>query len=283
MKFNSLFVYLFLVFNLLCPSVAFAGFIRIDVNQEIVINEELRQVEVILTIINNGDEAAKSLSVDLPNLEKSFALKEIIAPNETISHKLEFSFEEIKLNSPGKYTFYYLVSYKDLNYYPFSSVRFFDINRLEAAPRAIFANIKSANPIAPVSLADSESVEIEIKNLSKESMTIQSLETAHPTEIVVSLDKDTVLPFSLEAGQNQVVGLDLTKAGALQGSNYAMGVIISGMKNEVHFSELLHFRTKIVATKASPRNIYQTFILGAAVLVIITWLLKMAMPSSRKD
>ena len=224
---------------------------------------ELRGESLVVkaTIGNSGDEAAKSVAVNLRFGDKHVKGKmhDELAPNASFEEELTIPTGTL---GEGRWPYQLAVDYADANLYPFQAL-LVTMTVVGSPPPAKLAvpDIKSAG------IADSGELDVQFKNLAGTERELsyrlvvpEGLEATDPTGTM-----------RLPAWGEDETSVSVVNRTALAGSRYPVFVTVEYDDEGVHQSIVKQGIVEIIA----PRNFWeenQTLLIAGAVLLVALWL-----------
>ncbi len=244
--------------------IAQAGYITISPELTPAIDESAKVVRIKGRLTNRGDESAREVAVEFPTLNRRIKVVDLMVVQTPFDVSTEFSFQEIGIEKKGQYTLPYRILYHDNNMYPFSNVQMLDLI-LGLAPAKSLRLSFDFDGKQQLSLQRSVESEFEIESIADQDVTIEKVQLLSPIEISVKLDDEQ--PKTLAPGAKKDLDFEVENRSALPGSTYYFVALVSGVRGEYHFSEMVS--TNILIEK--PIENVRTFVmyglgaLGAAI------------------
>lgn len=235
------------VFLFFCySSVAFADFIRILPTYEVGVYSEKQEIEIEFDLKNDGDVAAKEVSLSFPSLNESYLLSKSMEPNATAHKKLNFSFSQLKMEKNGKYFLPLRVEYKDVNYYRLSASFLIPISYPPEPATGLSVRFEGLDNANFVNVADSVKGKVEFSNISTSDMIITNVYGVTANELIIDIPKRS-FPVTVPPSGNIPVEFKVIRQNALPGSTYALSVVVEGESGDKHFAEEARFFASIKA------------------------------------
>ena len=245
------------------PSQANAEYIRLTPNLTAQIDEQAQRVTLAAELKNDGDESAFDVALELPTLNESHPVVQHLQSGESAKQEIAFTFERLRIAQRGSYIVPIRVLYKDRNYYPFSAVYPFTF-ALEPSPgRSVVATFSTG--LDPLILAGEAAVTLNIYNTGSAPVLIQQITVVTPAEVLAA-PHEIELPRQLESTGLLRHSVAFRSSGAIEGSEYFLGFVVSGTSGDKHFAEYFALRSEIKEHATNTRVIFIATVIGLALL-----------------
>jgi hypothetical protein len=187
--------------------------IRSDARAEIISN----RVVAGLTVVNQGDESARSVSVSagFQDRLRSGPVRTTLPPNEPLDVQLDLGPLPAE---PGLYPIVFKIHYADANLYPFSALAFHSWASPgnEIPPPALLSLIQ------PLSFSDQGTLKLKLKSLVPSPLDV-NLRLYLPDELSCDTPELNLL---LAPGRDRIVEFPLVNFSGRPGSRYTILVVL---------------------------------------------------------
>jgi hypothetical protein len=258
-------------------STAEASFLSLVPKQDIVVDTSKMQVRVTWSVKNEGDERAKDVVLDLPQLNESYPLSKDMAPGDlgAVKHTQVFSFDQLSVKEKGEYALIYRILYKDANFYPFSAPHVAMVTIPPAPSRALHIQFEDGDREGPFELSDKLRVRFEVTNRSTSPVKLMKIEPVFANELITKLVTDSEMG-ELAPDASYKAKLEIERKGALTGSVYFIGLVASGVTlgqgESKHFAQQADVRVAVLDSAASPRKLIGIVIGLIAAALVVVWI-----------
>ncbi len=263
--------------SLLTPRGADAGYLHMVPSTQVRLDEDAKTVIVNWTVKNDGDEPAHEVALDLPALNESYSFSSAMPAGERADVELKIPFDRLGIHRRGGYSLLYRILYKDANFYSFSAPYSMSIV-LPPAPTRVLSG--GPDGFSEISLSSRARGSVTLQNVSSIEADVDKIEPVAPVEVAVALDS-VQLPLKLAPGERRSLDFHVTRAGALLGSTYVMGLVASGVAGDRHFAERISFTIRVVAPLLTGRTFMGVALAVLAVGTTIFWMRKRRSPIRR--
>jgi len=252
---------------------AMATYLRLIPSNKIQVNQQSKNVRFEWTLLNDGDEAAEAVGLELPALNQAYILASELAPQGKASQTLTVPFSKLGIDKPGVYSVVYRVSYKDANLFPFSAPHLVQIVIPPGVGRVLVMQLNRPGAEIQLPLQSTRKVHFKLQNVAGKPLILEKIEPLSPVEIETRL-QDLAIPYQMPAGEEKALVVSLSPSQALIGSVYVLGLVVSGTVEGMHFSEPMTFVIRIRENLWSPRNILLGVIIGISLILFVVQLAK---------
>lgn len=187
--------------------------IRSEANAQIISN----RVMAGLTLVNEGDESARSVSVSAQLLDRhaSGPLRATLPPHEPLTSTLDLG---VPPAEPGLYPIVFKIHYADANLYPFSALafHFWPYPENEIPPPALLPLVQ------PLALSEKGILKLKIKSLAAAPLDVQ-VHLYLPDELSCEIPELNLL---LAPGRDRTVDFPLVNFSGRPGSRYAILIVL---------------------------------------------------------
>ena len=240
----------------LAASLALAGSITINMTTRTELTE--KELKVVLTVGNSGDEAAGSVVpiLRLRDREVRAPREDVLPPGGRIERTLAVPADDL---GDGRWPFRVAVSYTDQNQYPFQALHVSMITRGNPLPAKIAVTKIESSP-----LERTATVSMTLKNLAAVERTA-TITLWTPEDIEVQGGPASV---SLAGWGEDRVEFELTNRTALAGSRYPVFAAVEYDEPGAHHSVIGQTTVEI----RSPRAFLPRVLLWVVGGLIVLWL-----------
>ncbi len=243
------------------------------------VDEAKKQVELSWTVKNEGDENAKEVALDLPQLNESYSLLKDMPPGSVAKQAISIPFERLGISEKGQYALIYRILYKDANFYPFSAPYVALVTLPPAPSRALMIQFDDGQEGAAFELTSSVRISFSISNRSSAPVKLTGIDPVFATETPTRLLEKPELG-ELQPGASVKAELEVQRQGALTGSVYFVGVVVSGVSQgggeAKHFAQQADMRVSVRDSSFNPRNAMGALIALISVGLISFWIFQKA-------
>jgi hypothetical protein len=228
----------------------------ISLNTSLTSKIEGRNLILMISSINKGDESAFNVQAELQAAGKNILSKKVaeLPINGTYATTERFAANYIK---PGNYPVALILHYTDANQYPFSALTCQSAVYQKEAVSPLFGVIKA------IAFSKEGKLKLTLKNSEeKEIKTIVSV--VAPRELTV---EDKVKELVLGPKSNRELEFSVTNFSALPGSSYQIYALIESDDAELHYTSIAPGTIKI--SSESPKTVITLAIIVIALLFII--------------
>lgn len=237
------------------------------------IDETRQSVEIVVSVINEGDEPAHEVELELPTLNQRHLFSKELQPNGSSQVKLKFSYADLGMSQKGDYGLIYRLLYKDSNFYPFSAPYVLRLV-IPPAPSVVLSGyFADAKEGGGVKLSDETETKLIIKNSLHSGVQVEKIELLAPVEIEAML-ATPVSPFSLKVGEEKALHVVFRKTNALIGSTYRMGALASGTLGDRHFIHEYQVMVTVVEGGFNTRNMIGIIMAALTLIAVFGWFWK---------
>ncbi len=260
-------------FALGLPRSVDAGYLQIVSSHEVTVDREAGTIDCQFTIGNTGDENAKEIGIEVPDLNENYPLFPTLGPAERKTSSLSFRFDQLGISLPGTYLLPYRITYKDANYHPFSAPNLLEVTLPPAPARTVTVQFEGYEQGKSMTLSGEESVTLTLRNLSGKKIEVTDVKPFTAAEIVATVT-GLSLPASLEPQEKRRMELQLENVDGLAGSSYPAGVVVAGAIDGRHFAEGSRVLVEIAGPRFGVRNLFQLAIVLLVLGIFGYWLLR---------
>ena len=262
---------------LLSPRNLLASHLHMVPSIDVRIDENAHTVSLKCNVKNDGDEPAHEVALDLPALNESYPVANVLPPGESGSVDLSLPFDKLGMQKRGGYALLYRILYKDANLYSFSAPYSMSVVLAPAPSRVLSGASADFSEIAVSSRATRA---VTVQNVSSMDATIERIEPVAPVELALAVDGGP-LPLKLAPGEQRNFDVHVTRSGALLGSTYVMGLVASGVAGDRHFAERVSFTVRVVGPFLSGRALMGGALAALVIVSLLVWTRKNRSPIRR--
>ncbi|OVE80223.1 hypothetical protein BVY02_00940 [bacterium J17] len=280
--FSSFFVSQFLLFFLPVigvTSFAEAEFIQLVTNSDVVVDAEKKSFKLKVRIENNGDESAKAVGLELPEIGETRAVAPTLAPGKSLEFETNVSFDAVGIEKAGLYTFPFRVLYRDANAFPFSAAHLSQVELPPLPSRVLSATLEGGPAGAGIEIQKSLDVAFLVKNTSEKKLLVDKASFFTSAEIVAHAGDGINFPIEIAPRGEIRVPVSLENVASIPGSSYGSAFVVSGLVGDKHFSESTSLRVVVI-----PETRYQRkLLIGGLVALLILVLLGRQFKSRERE
>jgi hypothetical protein len=254
------------------PRIAAAGYLQIVSAHDVTVDAAANTILCKFTIGNTGDETAKEVGIEVPDLNEHYPAFPTLDPGERKTTELRFTFAQVGIALPGSYLLPYRITYKDGNFHPFSAPNLLEVALPPAPARTVAVQFEGMEPGAPIELSGTQGVTLALRNLSSGKIEVTGIKAFTAAEIVGTI-AGVALPVVLEPQDKRQITLTLENVAGLAGSNYPAGVVVTGTTDGRHFAEASRVQVQITDSALSVRNLFRVALVLLVVGSLGYWLL----------
>ncbi len=266
-------LFVIVLVQLVCISTASASFFRLtSLHKKVTIDEENKQLKILFSIKNDGDEVPRNVGLSFPSLNQSFILAEEINKGEEVEKELRFSFDDLKISSIGEYSLLYRLTYQDINFYSYSTPHFLRFKIGQAPKISLLIDLENVSAGKALSISDKAKVYVQLQAIGEHPVRIDEIRVFSTSDLLFDIG-NIRFPVELKPKELFRFIIDLKNKKAVEGSNYAVILSLSGSTQGKHFVEHSVFQILITPPIISTYNLIG-FVLAVISLVLIgKWLI----------
>ncbi len=236
--------------------VASASFISLNTTVKSKI--EGNTLQVFVSTINKGDEAAHNVQAEIRVGDKKILAKKKVELGIDKTYKAIVSFD-LDYKSPGQYPLVVIMHYADANQYPFSALTLQTFPyKSEATPSDLFGRMKGS------SFWKTGKAKLTLKNMGDADIDAAT-KLVVPRELTVA---EGQLEMDIASKSEKQISFTLENFSALSGSSYQVFAVSEYEKDGVHQTNITPGMMRIVQSREI-FGINYTAIIAALILLIL--------------